>query len=322
LTFLRGERLAKSYIISRGWWQKEEIQAVHDVSLDLDLDIEAGKNVGLVGESGSGKSTLVRLLSRLERPSRGCLHYRGKEISTLPEKQLTSFRRQVQIIFQDAAASLNPRHPAEKILAEPLRNYFPAFSRKERRDKIDQVLQQVGLSPEDRKRYPHEFSGGQQRRLAIARAVIVNPFLVICDEATSGLDVSLQGQLLNLFLDLGEKFGVHYLLVSHDLPAVRYLCQRVVVMYAGRIVEDLPANRLDASLHPYTRALLKSEPRLEGSFSPQFLPGEPPDSSAYPAGCPFHPRCPERIEICAREQPFLKEISARHRAACHLAGKQ
>jgi len=323
MTFLSGRNLAKSYITSKNLWHKEEIRAVHDVSIEIELESirkDGGRaaNVGLVGESGSGKSTLARLLSRLERPTGGSLQFRGEEISGLPENRLLPFRREVQVIFQDAAASLNPRHSVEKILSEPLRNFFPDLNREERRVRIADILRQVGLSPDHCGRFPHEFSGGQKRRLAIARSVIINPSLLICDEATSGLDVSLQGQLLNLFLELGEKFGVHYLLVSHDLPAVRYLCSRVLVMYAGRIVEDFQAAATGVSVHPYTRALLESEPSLDGNFSPRFLPGEPPDPAKYPAGCPFHPRCGERKAVCREEIPQLKLVGEKHRVACHL----
>ncbi len=323
MSFLSGRSLAKSYFITKSLWYKEEIRAVHEVSIDLDLENEPGPdrkggNVGLVGESGSGKSTLARLLSRLERPSEGSLYFQEKEIGYLPESLLLPFRREVQVIFQDAAASLNPRHSVEKILSEPLRNFFPGLKRKERLERIAEILHQVGLSPDHYSRFPHEFSGGQKRRLAIARAVIIHPSLLVCDEVTSGLDVSLQGQLLNLFLELGDKFGVHYLLVSHDLPAVRYLCRRILVMYAGRIVEDFPVADTGSSVHPYTRALLESEPVLDGSFSPRFLPGEPPDPSAYPPGCPFHPRCRERKALCSEVQPGLKKVGENHRAACHL----
>ncbi len=323
MSFLSGRSLAKSYFVTKSLWHKEEIRAVHDVSIDLDLENEPGPdrkggNVGLVGESGSGKSTLARLLSRLERPSEGSLYFQGKEIGYLPESLLLPFRREVQVIFQDAAASLNPRHSVEKILSEPLRNFSPGLKRKERLERIAEILRQVGLSPDYYSRFPHEFSGGQKRRLAIARAVIIHPSLLVCDEVTSGLDVSLQGQLLNLFLELGDKVGTHYLLVSHDLPAVRYLCRRILVMYAGRIVEDFPAVDTGSSVHPYTRALLESEPALDGSFSPRFLPGEPPDPSAYPQGCPFHPRCRERKALCVEVQPGLKEVGENHRVACHL----
>ncbi len=325
MSLLCGQKLIKNYYVSKGWWQKEEVQAVRGVDLDLGLELnhlscnDRNNNIGLVGESGSGKSTLARLISRLEKPSRGSLYFRGKEISNLPEKELLFFRKQVQIIFQDAAASLNHRHSVEKILSEPVRNFYPEFSRSERREKIIEIMEQVGLSGKDYRCFPHEFSGGQKRRLAIARAVIVYPSLLICDEATSGLDVSLQGQLLNLFLELGEKFAMNYLLVSHDLPAVRYLCSRILVMYAGMIVEDFSAKEQHSPVHPYTRALLKSEPSLDSSFSPQFLPGEPPDPSAHPTGCSFHPRCFERRDICMEAIPELKETSERHRVACHLA---
>ena len=323
MSFLSGRNLAKSYFITKSLWHKEEIRAVHDVSIDLELKNgpgpdSRGNNVGLVGESGSGKSTLARLLSRLERPSNGSLCFRGKEIGYQPESLLLPFRREVQVIFQDAAASLNPRHSVGKILSEPLRNFFPHLKRKERQERIAEILRQVGLSPDHCTRFPHEFSGGQKRRLAIARAAIIHPALLVCDEVTSGLDVSLQGQLLNLFLELGDKFGVHYLLVSHDLPAVRYLCRRILVMYAGRIVEDFPAAATGTAVHPYTRALLESEPCLDGSFSPRFLPGEPPDPSAHPPGCPFHPRCSEKKSLCSEVQPELKEVGEKHRAACHL----
>ncbi len=311
MTLLAGCGLTRHYP-QPGGRRRERIRAVDGV----DLAVPENASLGLVGESGSGKSTLLRLLLKLEKPTRGTLLFRGRPLNGLPEKELRPFRQAIQAVFQDAAASLNPRMTVENLVGEPLRN-FAAMAVPERKERVKEMLDQVGLSPGDCSRYPHEFSGGQLRRIALARALVARPRLILCDEATSSLDVSVQARLLNLLADLREQFRVNYLFVSHDLAAVRYLCSRVAVMYAGRIVEELPAASLKEALHPYTRALLDAEPVLWGSRATPLLAGEPPEPASFPPGCRFHPRCFAKRDICSEIAPPMKQVSAEHRVACH-----
>lgn len=317
--FLEAVQLSKVYPFPRGWRREGRLLAVDSVS----LVVPGGRSVGIVGESGCGKSTLLKLLLCLEKPASGSLLHRGIELTVLPGKALRFYRRRVQAIFQDPASSLNQRFRVGEIILEPLINFGLFASRRKAADYVGTVLEQVGLQRADRHRYPHEFSGGQQRRIAIARAIAVKPELVICDEATSGLDVSVQAQILNLLADLRAECGINYLFVSHDLAAVRYLCPDLAVMYAGRIVELLPVDRRAGPVHPYTRALLAGELSFENSAAaPSVMPGEPPDASAYPPGCRFHPRCPEAIQICREVIPELTVISRGHLAACHRTAGQ
>lgn len=316
MSLLAGSALSRHYELPQGR-RRERIHAVDGV----DLAVPEESSLGLVGESGSGKSTLLRLLLKLEPPSAGSVSFRGQLLDRLPEKALRFFRREVQAVFQDAAASLNPRLVVESLVAEPLLNFGEKLSRPQRREKVAAILEKVGLSAGDAARYPHELSGGQQRRIALARALVARPRLIACDEATSGLDVSLQAQLLNLMLDLREVYRVHYLFISHDLAAVRYLCSRVAVMYAGQIVEELPAASLEGCAHPYTRSLLAAEPDLwgKGNWNAPLLGGDPPDPASFPPGCRFHPRCPVALEHCSREAPPMAQLSVEHRAACRRA---
>ncbi len=311
MSFLAGRGLSRHYNQLRGR-RREQIRAVDGVDLIVPEDI----SLGLVGESGSGKSTLMRLFLRLEEPTEGKLYFQGRLLNRLPEKELYSFRQQVQAVFQDAAASLNPRMTVESLIAEPLLNFMKTLSRREKNEKVGEVLTQVGLVKGDGARYPHEFSGGQLRRIALARALITRPRLILCDEATSGLDVSVQARLLNLLLDLRQEYRVNYLFVTHDLAAVRYLCSHIAVMYAGRLVEELPAASLKQALHPYTRALLEAEPDLWGSRADPPLSGEPPDPASFPSGCRFHPRCAVKLERCSREAPRMDQVFSEHRVAC------
>ncbi len=313
MTFLETLNLSKTYNISGGWGQTEQILAVDNVSFSM----EEGKTVGIVGESGCGKSTFLRLLLCLEKPTSGKLIHLGQDITALTDKQLHFYRRKVQAIFQDPAASLNQRFRVKDIILEPLYNFGLVESRVAAEMSVGKILEQVGLQPDDMYRFPHEFSGGQQRRIAIARAVSVKPDLIICDEATSGLDVSVQAQILNLLRDLRTEFKINYLFVSHDLAAVKYLCPEIAVMYAGQIVEIMPASKQSTPVHPYTRALLAGEPSFKDDSPPTILPGEPPDASAYPPGCRFHPRCPNVRAICKEVNPELREINPGQKAACH-----
>jgi peptide/nickel transport system ATP-binding protein len=287
---------------------------VHAVD-QVNLTVYQGEVVGLVGESGCGKSTLGRLGCGLHVPSGGRVSYRGAPL----EPAGSGIRRPVQMIFQDPFASLNPRMTVASIVGEaPLAHGL--FPRDQLEDRVAELLRQVGLDPIVMRRYPHQFSGGQRARIGIARALAVDPEFLICDEAVAALDVSIQAQVLNLFMDLREQFGLTYLFISHDLGVVRHLASRVVVMYLGRVVESAPSERLfDAPNHPYTRALLDEVPRLDRrqrSFVP--IRGEIPSPLNPPSGCHFHPRCPSATARCARERPVLREISPQRWSACHL----
>jgi len=282
----------------------------------VNLTLAGDESVGLVGESGCGKSTLLRLLLRLEKPTGGEVFFGDQNINECPEKKLLYYRREVQAVFQDAAASINPRMTAGQAIAEPLLNTPGSFKTAALKAKVREAMTQVGLNPDSSNRYPHEFSGGQQRRIALARAIIARPRLIICDEATSGLDVSVQAQLLNLLQDIRKGNELQYLFVTHDLAAVRYLCSRLVVMYGGKVVEELPTAQLARALHPYTVALALSEPDLLHIKDPVILEGEPPDPAAFPPGCRFYPRCPKPLERCGRELPPLKEVQTGRLVAC------
>jgi peptide/nickel transport system ATP-binding protein len=282
------------------------VHAVDRVS----FEVRKGEVVGLVGESGCGKSTLGRLACGLMEPSEGSVRYEGGA----PEGT-----RRPQMIFQDPFASLNPRMRVEDIVGEApvVHGLVPKSAI---RDYVAGLLGQVGLDASYRRRYPHQFSGGQRARIGIARALAVKPAFLVCDEAVAALDVSIQAQVLNLFLDLRERLGLTYLFISHDLGVVRHLAQRVVVMYLGRVVEIAPAAELYAAPnHPYTQALLAEVPRLDRkrrSYAP--IKGEIPSPLAPPPGCHFHPRCPHAMERCAREAPALREIASQRLSACHL----
>jgi len=316
---LECRNLYKHYSASRGFGRGKRslIRAVDGVSFQL----MAGETLGLVGESGCGKSTLARLLVRLENPGGGKIIFAGEDITAWRGEKLRRWRRNAQIIFQDAFASLNPRLPVGEIIIDSLRNY----DRPEKNDlrrRVEEGLEMVGLDPAVRSRYPHEFSGGQRQRIAIARALALAPRLLICDECVANLDVSIQAQILNLIKQLKEKLGLALLFISHDLAAVKYISDRVAVMYLGNLVEVLEAGGLvERAVHPYTRFLLSAVPLpdpAQKNIGPALLQGEPPNPANPPSGCRFHPRCPRALDICSREMPTLREISKRHRVACHL----
>ncbi|MCS6891632.1 MAG: dipeptide ABC transporter ATP-binding protein [Rhodovarius sp.] len=302
--------LAKHYPARQGL-----VRAVDGVS----LQVARGETLALVGESGCGKSTTARLVLRLIEPTRGRLRFDGEELTGLPPAQLRRFRRRAQIIFQDPYASLNPRLRVGQTIMEPM-EVHGLGSPAERRARMEELLRLVGLAPYHAQRYPHEFSGGQRQRIGIARALAVQPELVVCDEPVSALDVSIQAQVVNLLKDLQARFGLSYLFIAHDLAVVRHMADRVAVMYLGRIVELAEKRALFAApRHPYTRALLAAiphpDPARRGRVTP--LGGDPPSPINPPSGCRFHPRCPFATEICRREEPPLSEGA--HQVACHHA---
>jgi len=299
------------------------VRAVEDVT----LDIREGEALGLVGESGCGKSTLGRTVLRLLDPSGGAVIFDGKDITSISQQQLRPIRREMQMIFQDPYASLNPRMTVGAILAEPLEIHDLAGNAKERRERVAGLLDKVGLRPDAASRYPHEFSGGQRQRVGIARALAVEPRFIVCDEPVSALDVSIQAQIVNLLEDLQQAEGLTYLFIAHDLNIVRHICSRVAVMYLGRVVEIGRSESLYRSpRHPYTRALLSAvpipdpDPDRRRARQRVLLEGDVPSPIDPPAGCPFHTRCQvsDRPAACFEELPALRRLSDGTRVACHL----
>ena len=299
-------------------FNKRVVQAVEDV----DLDLFRGESVGLVGESGCGKSTLARALVGLQSVDAGSIRMNGQELVGADAATWRSIRRDIQMVFQDPRASLNPRHKIGTIVGEPLRTLEPELSATERDYRVAELLERVGLTGEDAGRRPHQFSGGQCQRIAIARALIVRPKILICDEPVSALDVSIQAQIVTLLEELQREYSLTMLFIAHDLALLRHFCHRVVVMYMGRIMEQGPADRIFADpRHPYARALLAAVPGLDPSDPPRPLEGEPPDPAHPPIGCVFHPRCPMAESLCVRTVPQLHRIEPNRYSACHFTGE-
>ena len=310
----------KKYFPIRGGFLAREVDRVHAVA-GVSLDIAKGETLGLVGESGCGKSTTGRCILRLVEPSEGEIWFEGQNFSALEGDALRAVRRDMQIIFQDPFASLNPRHNVRSIIGEALIIHRLAKSRNELNDRVVQLLETVGLQADHMHRFPHEFSGGQRQRIGIARALAVEPKLIVCDEAVSALDVSIQAQVINLLEDLQAKFGLTYLFIAHDLSVVEHISDRVAVMYLGRIVELTDRRTLFArSHHPYTRALLSAVPvpDPDAPRNRMILTGDVPSPINPPSGCRFHTRCPFAFDRCRTEEPQLRSVGTGHQTACHL----
>ncbi len=317
---VRVEGLKLHFPITRGILRRQvgAVKAVDGVS----FEIYRGETLGMVGESGCGKSTTGRAILKLNRPTGGKVYLDGIDLEDLKGKKLREIRRRMQMIFQDPYASLNPRMTIGRIIGEPLQ-IFNLVPRKERKGRVQELMELVGLNPQFADRYPHEFSGGQRQRVGIARALALQPDFIVCDEPISALDVSIQAQVINLLEELQERFGLTYLFIAHDLAMVRHISDRVAVMYLGKIVELTDQATLYANpLHPYTQALLSAvpipDPKIESQRQRTILKGSLPSPSDPPKGCNFCTRCPVAVEHCHEVEPDLREISPGHQVACHL----
>ena len=312
--------LKMHFPITQGIVIQRQVGAVKAVD-GLNFDVFRGETLGLVGESGCGKTTTGRSVLQLYRPTAGSVQFRGEELTKLKGEKLRRMRRQMQMIFQDPYASLNPRMTVGDIIGEPLQVH-DILKGQARRDRVQELLKTVGLNPYFVTRYPHEFSGGQRQRIGVARALAVQPEFIVCDEPISALDVSIQAQIINLLEDLQAKFNLTYLFIAHDLSVVRHISDRIAVMYLGKIAELTGRKELyDNPLHPYTRALLSAvpipDPAVEEQRRRMVLEGDVPSPAHPPAGCNFHTRCPLAMEICSQQEPEFRDVGGGHWVACY-----
>ena len=311
--------LKKTFPISGGiFTKKQNLIAIEDINFSLN----SGETLGIVGESGCGKSTLGRCILQLLKPDAGQIIWLGDELTSLSWKKMREHRKELQIIFQDPLASLNPRLTVGEIISDPLKTLMPELDQKQRKEKVLKMMQMVGLLPEMISRFPHEFSGGQAQRIGIARALITGPKLIVCDEPVSALDLSVQAQILNLLSDLKDEFKLTLVFISHDLSVVRHVSDRIMVLYLGRMVELAPSSELyDDPKHPYTKALLKAvpipDPKKAREQTIEGLSGEIPSPINPPSGCTFRTRCPIAIDRCINERPKTENIATRRKVACH-----
>jgi oligopeptide transport system ATP-binding protein len=325
---LQVDDLEMHFPLYKGALLRRTVGAVRAVD-GLSFKVLAGETLGLVGESGCGKSTTGRAILQLYRPTKGRVAFQGTDLTKLAEKDLFAYRRQMQMIFQDPYASLNPRMTVGDIIAEPLRTHHIYPTAGEVRERVQQLMARCGLNPQYVRRYPHEFSGGQRQRIGIARSLATQPRFIVCDEPISALDVSIQAQIMNLLQDLQDELGLTYLFIAHDLAAVRHISDRIAVMYLGKIVELAAFDALyDRPLHPYTQALISAvpipDPDVESKRQRVVLEGDVPSPLSPPTGCRFHTRCPARrlnpqiAARCAAEEPALQDRGDGHLVACHL----
>ena len=314
--------LQMHFPITKGIIFQRQVGAIKAVD-GIDFSLYRGETLGLVGESGCGKSTTGRAILQLYRPTNGAVLFEGQDLTTTKGEDLRKMRRRMQMIFQDPYASLNPRMTVGSIVGEPLEVHGIGKTKKERQDRVQELLKIVGLNPYFINRYPHEFSGGQRQRIGIARALAVNPSFIVCDEPISALDVSIQAQIINLLEDLQEEFNLTYLFIAHDLSVVRHISDRIAVMYLGKIVELAERDELYAKpMHPYTQALLSAvpipDPAIESQRKRIILEGDVPSPANPPKGCHFSTRCPKVMDVCRQEEPPFKDYGGGHYTACFL----
>jgi len=323
---LRVEDLAIHFPITEGVVFKKSVGVIRAVD-GVSFELKRGETYGLVGESGCGKSTTALAVLRMLEATAGRIVFEGEDITHYDERKLRPIRRKIQMIYQDPFGSLNPRMKVRDIIGEPLVVHHMTSTKAEYRERIDELMDLVGLLPYMADRYPHEFSGGQRQRIGIARALALEPSLIICDEAVSALDVSIQAQVLNLFSDLQEKLGLTYLFIAHDLSVVRHICDRIAVMYLGRIAEIAESDQLFRDpKHPYTEALMAAvpvpDPEIEATRQQQLITGEVPSPQNPPSGCRFHPRCPKVLDTCVNIEPTFHRVEEGRTVACHLHGPE